>query len=103
MMHALLLKHKTLPGKRAEVEEIWREHMISAVDSNKDHLVYVYNFGQDDDEIWAFQVYQSKEAASEFLSHPTYLKYLEASRPLLAGEPIIEVLDPRWIKGMEVT
>jgi quinol monooxygenase YgiN len=99
-MHALLLKHKTLPGKREEVEAIWRQHMISAVDSNADHLVYVYSFGQHDDEIWAFQVYRSKEAASEFLADPAYLKYLDASRSLLAGEPHIEVLDPRWIKGI---
>lgn len=99
-MYALMLKHRTLPGKREVVEAIWRQYMIPIIDANADHLSYVYSFGQQEDEIWAFQVYRSKEAASEFLANPRYLKYLDESRSLLAAPPHIEILDPRWMKAM---
>ena len=98
-MQGLFLKHTTVPGRRDEVEAIWRRHMLPAVEANDGHLIYVYSFGADPDTICAFQVYKSKEAAGLFLKSPAYLAYLEESRPLLGHEPTVEVLTPRWIKG----
>lgn len=97
-MHALFLKHTTSPGRRNDVEAVWRRHMQPAIAKNEGHLVYVYSFTADPDTICAYQVYTSKEAADAFLRSPSYLAYLDESRPLLMHDPLVEVMVPQWIK-----
>lgn len=98
-MYGLLIEHQTLSGKREEVEGVWQTHMQPAIATNPGHLAYAYSFGQDDDTITAYQVYASKAEAQAFLKHPSYKAYLEASRPLLSGEPKVTALDVRWLKS----
>ena len=98
-MHALFLKHRAKPGRRDELETIWQRHMKPAIDANDGHVVYIYSFGAEPDVVGAFQIYCSKPEADTFLQSPAYLAYLEDSRPLLAQEPEVTVLEPRWIKG----
>jgi quinol monooxygenase YgiN len=96
---ALFIIHKTKPGLRDQVKEVWIRHMAPAIESNPGHLAYFYNYDSSDpDSICAFQQYSSAEAASEFLGHPSYLKYLEEVEPLLAGPPEVKSLIPQWIK-----
>lgn len=97
-MYGLLIEHRTLAGKRDDVRKIWEKHMQPAISANPGHVAYVYSFGQNDDVITAFQVYTSKSEADAFLKHSSYGEYLEASRPLLAGEPKVTVLDVLWQK-----
>lgn len=97
--HALFIKHKTRPGKRDEVEQVWRRHMMPAISANPDHEVYVYSFGADPDTICAFQQYGSADAAAAFLKHPSYAAYLDEVTPLLTGEPEVQLLSVRWSKG----
>ena len=96
--HALFIKHRTQPGKRDEVERVWRKHMMPAIAANPDHEAYFYSFGTEPDTICAFQQYTSAEAAAAFLKHPAYATYLDEVTPLLAGEPLVQVLDIRWSK-----
>jgi quinol monooxygenase YgiN len=96
---ALLITHKAKPGQRDALKAIWMRHMAPAIDANPNHTAYVYSFDPSDpDTVCAFQLYSSPEAAQEFLKHPSYLAYLKESRPLLASEPQIRMLDPQWIK-----
>lgn len=97
-MHGLLIEHRTLAGKRDDVKEIWEKFMKPAIAGNSGHAAYAYSFGNDEDVIVAFQVYQSKDDANAFLLKPEYRMYIEASRTLLAGEPKVTVLDVRWLK-----
>lgn len=97
-MYGLLIEHRTLAGKRDEVRKIWETHMQPAIAANSGHEAYAYSFGQDDDVIAAFQVYTSQTEAEAFLKTPAYGEYLEASRPFLAGEPKVTVLDVHWLK-----
>lgn len=97
-MHGLLIEHTTLPGKRKAVREIWEKLMLPIVAANPGHLAYAYSFGQNDDTITAFQVYASRAEAEAFLARPSYLEYLKASRPFLAGAPRVAVLDVLWLK-----
>lgn len=97
-MHGLLIEHTTMTGQRATVRDIWEKHMQPAIAANAGHLAYAYSFGQDDDMITAFQVYASKTEAEAFLEHPSYLEYLEASRPFLTGAPKETILDVLWLK-----
>lgn len=100
MMHALFLKHKALPGRRDELEAVWQRHMRPAVAANDGHVAYLYGFGAETDVVGAFQVYGSKDEADAFLKTPAYRAYLEESRPLLAHDPEVIVLSPRWTKGI---
>ncbi len=60
---ALIVKHKTQPGKRDEVREVWEKHMAPAISANPDHTAYFCCFDNDDpNSICAFQQYASAEA-----------------------------------------
>ena len=99
-MYALFLTHRSKPGRRDELEAVWRQHMMPAIDANDGHLAYIYSFGPDPDTVGAFQLYRSKEDADAFVQSPAYLAYLEEARPLLAHDPDVTILEPRWVKGV---
>ena len=96
---ALIIKHKTQPGKREEVRKIWEKHMAPAIASNPGHTAYFYCFDNtDEDSICAFQQYSSVEASQDFLKTNTYAAYLKDVEPLLAGPPQVTALTPMWSK-----
>lgn len=97
---ALFVKHKTLPGKRDEVEKVWLKHMAPAIAANSGHSAYFYCFDTaDPDSICAFQLYASAEAAQEFVKTASYAAYLKDVAPLLSGPPHVTALTPKWSKG----
>jgi len=97
---AILIKHKTQPGKRDEVLKVWMEHMAPAIATNPGHLSYTYCFDEGDpDSIYAFQEYASVEASREFLKTESYAAYFKNVEPLLSGPPEITALTPQWSKG----
>jgi quinol monooxygenase YgiN len=98
MSYALFIQHKTLPGKRDDVQRVWQKHMMPAIAINDGHTAYFYSFGADPDSICAFQVYRDQEAAGAFLKKPEYAAYLEEVEPLLMGDPVVTVLDVQWSK-----
>ena len=98
---ALIIKHKTKPGKRDEVRKVWERHMAPAVSANPGHIAYFYCFDNaDPDAIVAFQQYVSAEAAGEFLKTDSYAAYLQEVEPLLSGPPQVTALTPVWSKDV---
>ena len=98
---ALIIKHKTQPGKRDEVRIVWERHMAPAVSANPGHIAYFYCFDNaDPDAIVAFQQYVSAEAAGEFLKTDSYAAYLQEVEPLLSGPPQVTALTPVWSKDV---
>lgn len=97
---ALIIKHKTQPGKRDEVRAVWEKYMAPAVSENAGHAAYFYCFDNtDEDSISAFQVYESIEASKKFLATDDYLAYLKDVEPLLLEPPQVTTLTPVWAKG----
>ncbi|MGO1914139.1 MAG: putative quinol monooxygenase, partial [Halomonadaceae bacterium] len=97
---ALIIKHKTQPGKRDEVRKVWENHMAPAISANPGHTAYFYCFDNaDPDSIYAFQQYASVEASQEFLKTDGYAAYLKDVEPLLLGPPQVMALTPVWSKG----
>lgn len=97
---ALLIRHKTRPGRRDDVRRVWEEHLAPAIASNPDHMAYVYCFDDaDPDALVAFQQYTSREASAAFLRTDAYAAYLRAVEPLLAGPPTVSALTPIWSKA----
>lgn len=97
-MFGVLLKHQAKPGRRDELEAVWKQYMQPVIDGNESHLHYVYAFGEDADTVIAMQIYRSAEDAQAFLKQSAYLAYVEASRPLIEHEPEVTTFSPRWIK-----
>ncbi|WP_338447003.1 antibiotic biosynthesis monooxygenase [Pelagerythrobacter marensis] len=97
-MYGLIIEHRALAGRREDVEAVWAKHMKDAIAGNPGHRVYAYSYGPGEDRIVAFQVYDTQEQANDFLKHSSYKAYLAESRPLLARDPVITVLDVRWLK-----
>ena len=96
---ALIIKHRTQPGKREEVRKVWERHMAPAITANPGHTAYFYCFDNTDpDSIFAFQQYVSIEASQEFLQTSSYAAYLKEVEPLLAGPPQVTALTPMWSK-----
>ncbi len=97
---ALIVKHKTQPGKRDEVRKVWERHMASAISANPGHTAYFYCFDNaDPDSIYAFQEYASEEASHDFVKTNSYAAYLKDVEPLLSGPPQVTALTPMWSKG----
>ena len=97
---ALIVKHKTQPGKRDEVRKVWERHMASAISANPGHTAYFYCFDNaDPDSIYAFQEYASEEASHGFVKTNSYAAYLKGVEPLLSGPPQVTALTPMWSKG----
>ncbi|WLQ14441.1 antibiotic biosynthesis monooxygenase [Hahella aquimaris] len=97
---AIIIKHKTQPGKRDEVRKVWEKHMAPAVSANPGHTAYFYCFDNaEPDSIYAFQQYASPEASQAFLETDSYAAYLEEVEPLLSGPPQVTSLTPVWTKG----
>lgn len=97
---AVIIKHKTQPGKRDEVQQVWEKHMAPAIAANPGHLAYFYCFDNaDPDVICAFQQYSSAEASQAFLQTASYAAYLADVEPLLSGPPQVTALTPMWVKN----
>jgi quinol monooxygenase YgiN len=97
---ALIIKHKTQPGKREEVRSVWERHMAPAIAANSGHTAYFYYFDNaDPDSICAFQEYASVEASNDFLRTNSYATYLKDVESFLAGPPEVTALTPVWSKA----
>lgn len=89
---ALIIHHKTKPGMRDEVRQVWEKHMAKAILANPGHTAYYYCFDNaDPDVINAFQVYESAEASRDFLETDSYTAYQKDVEPLLSGPPHLYV------------
>lgn len=97
---ALFIKHKSLPGKRAEVRGVWERHMQPRIAQNEAHEAYFYCYDDNDpDSICVYQQYSDRESSQAFLKNPGYADYLKEVEPLLAGTPEITAATPVWVKG----
>jgi len=55
---ALLVRHRSLPGKREEVLRVWEKYVKPRAERNPAHLHYHFCFDNaDPDAVIAFQVY----------------------------------------------
>ena len=97
---ALIVKHRTQPGKRDEVRAVWERHMAPAIAVNPGHSAYFYCFDNaDPDSISAFQQYTNAEEAAAFLKTDAYAAYLNEVEPLLSGPPEVTPLTTTWSKA----
>lgn len=101
MSHGLIIRHRSLPGRREDLIAAWQRHMPDAIDANDGHETYVYTAAQaDPDVLWVYQQYTDADAAAAFLRTPAYLAYLADSEALLAEPAKVVPVAPIWAKKM---
>lgn len=101
MAVSILVEHRTLPGQRDAVRDVWEAHMPAAVAANPGHLAYFYTYDDGDaDVIRAFQVYAGADEAQAFLNHEAYRDYVVEVEPLLADKPAVALAEIVWSKGL---
>jgi quinol monooxygenase YgiN len=97
---ALLITHRTLPGKRDEVRQVWERHLMPNIARNPAHEAYFYCYDDNDpDVICAFQQYRDRVSPQDFVKAPWYAAYIEEVTPLIAGEPEVRAVTPVWAKS----
>ena len=101
MAVAVEVVHRSQPGRRDAVRDVWMAHMPAAVRDNAGHLAYFYTFDSADvDVIRAFQVYTDEAAAAAFLETSEYAAYVSAVEPNLSGPPEVLRSSVEWAKGI---
>lgn len=97
--HAVLITHRTKPGRRDDAVAVWTAIMKPAVEANPDHLTYVYTLPDDEpDVIRAFQLYASADAAAAFLQTAEYGEYAATVAEHLDGPPHVASAPAAWVK-----
>ena len=96
----LFITHRTQPGQRDAVRDVWERYMRPAITENPAHVDYFYGFSADDaDVIRVFQRYVDRDASQTFLAHPSYRAYLDEVTPLLEGPPEVSEVAVMWSKN----
>lgn len=97
---ALFIQHRTLPGKRAEMQHIWERHVRPRVEANEAHLFYFFcEDAEDPDVVRVFQLYNSDEAMSAFLGGDWYRDYLNEVSRVVSAPPLICPAPLVWSKA----
>ncbi len=96
---AVIVTHRTQPGRREDVRAVWEKHMVPAVTANPGHVDYFYCLDDNaPDVITAFQIYVDADASRAFLGTAAYTSYVAEVEPLLQGPPTVSVTTPVWHK-----
>lgn len=96
---ALFVRHKTLPGKRADMQRIWEKHVKPRAEANPAHAAYYFCHDNDDpDTVCVFQLYDSASAMEEFLAGDWYPKYLREVAEVVSSPPQLTTTALVWAK-----
>ncbi len=96
---ALFVRHKALPGRRADVQRVWEAHVKPRAAANPDHLAYFFCLDEADaDVISVFQLYSDHAAMQHFLSGDWYPVYLQAVGEVVAEAPQVMPASLVWSK-----
>lgn len=98
---AMIISTTTRPGKRAEVQALYRELMAPRANENDAQRVVVWcDDQQHDDRFHLFEIYSDPEAMGVNASAPWFAEYMAKAGPLLAGEPTVVMATTAWSKGV---
>lgn len=98
---AMIISTTTKPGKRTEVEALYRELMAPRALQNEAQLIVVWcDDDQDEDRFHLFEIYSDPAAMGANASAPWFAEYMAKAGPLLASEPTVVMATPGWSKGV---
>ena len=97
---AIYAKLTAVPGKRDELIEMLQDDVARAMDDVGTEVYVFHADKRDPDVVWAYELYTDKDALRvhvEWAQHS-----LERIRPILAGEPLVELATPVGGKGLSI-
>ncbi|MEM7272733.1 MAG: antibiotic biosynthesis monooxygenase [Actinomycetota bacterium] len=98
---ALFISSKAQPGKRDEIYQLYQTIMAPRAEANERQEVVVWCADQHDpDGFHLFEVYTDAEAFGANAQSEFFQEFMQASGPMLAGEPTVAMCSPRWSKGL---
>ena len=98
---AIIVTTKTRPGNREEVRELYEELLAPRAVENDDQKVVVWcDDQQDDDTFHLFEMYRDMAAMGANAHATWFAEHMARVGPLLAGEPAVAMLTPRWSTGV---
>lgn len=98
---AVMLKGRTLPGKREELHRLWSEHLRPRAAQNAAQRAYAFCFDPSDaDVFWIFELYDDPSGVAANAQAPWFAEYMARTAPLLAGAPEMLTGTPLWMKGI---
>ncbi len=97
---ALLIRHKTKPGKRDELKRIWDTYALDYVASSNGQLAYYYCYDDHDpDAVIVFQVAADQASGQAFVKQPWFAAYERKTAALLAGPSEFRTVTLQWVKS----
>ena len=96
---ALLVRHKTRPGAREKMLEVWTRHVQPRARDNPGHLAYYFCFDSaNPDQVTAFQVFANDAERAAFLGGDWYPAYLAEVSHYISEPPEIVSTQVVWSK-----
>lgn len=97
----MVIRSTAVPGKRDELFELYRAHLAPRAEANERQQFVMWCADQHDpDGFVLFEVYRDAEALGANAGADWFASYMERALPLLATEPIVTMLEPKWSKGL---
>lgn len=98
---AMLVRTRARPGRRDEIEQLYREMLAPRAEENAGQEVVVWCADQHDpDTFYLFEIYRDADAMGMNAQAPWFAEYMQKVAPLLADEPEVGMATPKWSKGV---
>lgn len=98
---ALVITSTAAAGKREELFSLYEEHLAPRADSNDGQTLVLWCADEHDpDRFVLIEVYRDADALGANAGADWFAAYMEQAMPLMAGEPVIVMAEPRWTKGL---
>ncbi len=97
----MMVTSKAQPGKRDELYELYRQQLAPRAEENDRQEVVVWSTDDADDDVFhLFEIYSDKDAFQANAGSEFFMEYMKSAGPLLAGEPNVQLMTPRWSTGV---
>lgn len=97
----LVIKGKAQSGKRGQIKAAFEEHLAPRAEANDAQSLVVWAEDQSDgDTFFLIEVYRNKTALDQNSQAPWFSEYMQATGPLLDGQPEFSMATPVWSKGL---
>lgn len=98
---AMMITSKAKPGSRDELYDLYREHLAPRAEANDRQEVVVWCTDDADDDLFhLFEIYADQDSFHANAGSEFFAEYMQAAGPLLAGEPEVRLMTPRWSMGV---
>lgn len=98
---AVIVTSTAQPGRREEIRAVYDEMMAPrAVANDAQEIVVWCDDLHDADTFHLFEIYRDMSVMGANAQAPWFAEYMAKVGPMLAGEPKVTMLTPRWSTGV---